>query len=61
MAQVEQSTRHRDHPVRELLNGRDVERHELEMSALREENSELRKLVIHLSKLVIRNVLAQEP
>jgi hypothetical protein len=27
------------------------------MSALREENAELRKLVIHLSKLVIRNVL----
>jgi hypothetical protein len=60
MAQVEPSARHRDHPVRDLLDGRDAERHALEMSALREENSELRKLVIHLSKLVIRNVLAQE-
>jgi len=60
MAQVEPSARRRDHPVRDLLDGRDAERHELEMSALREENSELRKLVIHLSKLVIRNVLAQD-
>ena len=56
MAHV-QSARHRDHPVRELLNRRDLEQHELEMSALREENAELRQLVIHLSKLVIRNVL----
>jgi len=56
MVQV-QSARHRDHPVRELLNRRDAQQYELEMSALREENAELRKLVIHLSKLVIRNVL----
>jgi len=60
MAQVESSARHRDHPVRDLPDGRDAERHELEICALREENSELRKLVIHLSKLVIRNVLAQD-
>lgn len=60
MAQVQPSARHRDHPVRDVLNGRDAERHELEMNALREENSELRKLVIHLSKLVIRNVLEQK-
>jgi hypothetical protein len=52
-----QSARHREHPGRELLNRPDAERQQLEMSALREENSELRKLVIHLSKLVIRNVL----
>ena len=56
MVQI-QSARHRDHPVRELLNRADAKQHQLEMSALREENSELRKLVIHLSKLVIRNVL----
>jgi hypothetical protein len=52
-----QSARHRDHPVREVLGRRDAEQYRLEMSALREENAELRKLVIHLSKLVIRNVL----
>jgi hypothetical protein len=60
MAQVQSSARHRDHPVRDVLDGRDAERYEQEMSALREENSELRKLVIHLSKLVIRNVLEQK-
>jgi hypothetical protein len=52
-----QSASHRDHPVRELLDRRDSEQYRLEMSALREENAELRKLVIHLSKLVIKNVL----
>ena len=59
MAQVQSSARSREHPVRDLLDGRDAERHELELNALREENSELRKLVIHLSKLVIRNVIEQ--
>jgi hypothetical protein len=59
MVQV-QSARHRDHPARELLKRGDAEQqHQLEMRALREENAELRKLVIHLSKLVIRNVLEQ--
>ena len=57
MTQVHPAARHRDHPVRDVLDGRDAERYELEMSALREENSELRKLVIHLSQLVIRNAL----
>ena len=52
-----QSAQHRDPPVRELHNRRDSKQYEREMSALREENAELRKLVIHLSKLVIRNVL----
>jgi len=52
-----QSARHRDHPARQVLDRRDAEQVQLEMSALREENAELRKLVIHLSKLVIRNVL----
>ncbi len=60
MTQVHPSARHPDHPVRDLLDGRDAARHELEMNALRQENSELRKLVIHLSKLVIRNVLEQK-
>ena len=52
-----QSARRRDHPVNELLDRRDAKEYQLEMSALREENAELRKLVIHLSKLVIRNAL----
>lgn len=60
MAQAHPSARDRDHPVRDRLNGHDAERHQLEMNALREENSELRSLVIHLSKLVIRNVLEQK-
>ncbi len=60
MVQVPPSVRQREHPVRELLDGRDAARHELEISALREENSELRRLVIHLSKLVIKNVLEQK-
>jgi hypothetical protein len=57
MAQVQPSARDREHPMRDILDRRDAARHELELCALREENSELRKLVIHLSKLVIRNVL----
>ena len=60
MAQVHPSQRHRVHPMRDILERRDAARHELELCALREENSELRKLVIHLSKLVIRNVLEQK-
>ncbi len=62
MAQMHPSAHQPDHPVRDLLDGRDAERqsdeHDSEMSALREENAELRKLVITLSELVIRNVLA---
>ena len=46
--------------MRDILERRDAARYEQELCALREENSELRKLVIHLSKLVIRNVLEQK-
>jgi hypothetical protein len=65
MAQVQPSASHRDHPVSNHLSGRDTdrqepERHASEMSALREENSELRQLVIYLSRLVVRNVIEQE-
>jgi hypothetical protein len=39
------------------VDARDVE---VEISALRAENAELRKVVVELSKLVIRNVLRSE-
>jgi hypothetical protein len=39
-----------------MLNG-DAKRAESEIGALRAENAELRKVVIALSRLVIRNVL----
>ncbi len=65
MAHVQPSASHWDHPVRDRLDARDTdhhasERHDAEMSALREENSELRQLVIYLSQLVVRNVLERE-
>jgi hypothetical protein len=50
-----------DH-LRGVLNGREVDAKDAqsEIGALRAENAELRKVVIALSKLVIRNVLRDE-
>jgi hypothetical protein len=47
-----------DH-IRDTVSGRDIDARsaESEIGALRAENAELRKVVIALSKLVIRNVL----
>jgi len=48
--------------VRSTLNGgdRDAKVAEAEIGALRVENAELRKVVIALSRLVIRNVLRND-
>jgi hypothetical protein len=44
-----------------LLNGREADgKGEAEISALRAENAELRKVVIALTRLVVRNVLRNE-
>jgi hypothetical protein len=45
-----------------VLDGREIDRGsaESEIGALRAENAELRKIVIALSKLVVRNVLRNE-
>jgi len=45
-----------------MLDGRAIHAKsaELEIGALRAENAELRKIVIELSKLVVRNVLRNE-
>jgi hypothetical protein len=52
---------HRDH-LHGMPDGRaiDLRSAELELGALRAENAELRKIVIELSKLVVRNVLRNE-
>jgi hypothetical protein len=60
MAQVHLSAGNRDHHVRELLQGSDNARKDLNMDKLREENALLRELVIQLSKLVIRNVVDRQ-
>ena len=53
--------RPRRHDQRGVLNVRDVDGHDVgvEIGALRAENAELRKVVVELSKLVIRNVLRE--
>ncbi len=45
-----------------MLDGREIDPRsaESEIGALRAENAELRKIVIALSKLVVRNVLRNE-
>jgi hypothetical protein len=55
-------TRPRHDHLRDTLNGRDIagESAESEIGALRAENAELRKVVVALSKLVIRNVLRND-
>jgi hypothetical protein len=57
MAQVHLSAGNGDHRARDLLQGSDNARKDLNMDKLREENALLRELVIQLSKLVIRNVV----
>jgi hypothetical protein len=54
--------RPRHHQQRAALIGRDVDANEVgsEIGALRAENAELRRIVIELSKLVIRNVLRHD-
>ncbi len=47
--------RHREPNEKTQLLGRPVE--EFDIRALMEENAQLRELVIHLSKLVIKNVM----
>jgi hypothetical protein len=51
--------RTRHHDRRGVPNVRDADAHDVgvEIGALRAENAELRKVVVELSKLVIRNVL----
>jgi hypothetical protein len=48
-----------DLPARDPIKLRDEDDH-AELVALREENAQLRELVIHLSKLVIKNVVDQK-
>ena len=60
MAQVHLSARNGDHHARDLLQGSDNARKDLNMDKLREENALLRELVIQLSKLVIRNVVDRQ-
>lgn len=52
---------HHDHQ-QGVLNSRDVDDNGVgaEIGALRAENAELRKIVIALSKLVVRNVLRND-
>jgi hypothetical protein len=57
MTHAHPPTRHRDHNARDVARAGDLEHKDSEIGALREENAELRKLVIELSKLVIRNVV----
>jgi hypothetical protein len=60
MAQAHLSAGNRDHHARDLLQGSDNGRKDLNMDKLREENAQLRELVIQLSKLVIRNVVERK-
>jgi hypothetical protein len=58
MAHLPSPAYHGDQHDRDLPDGDDIEISEVD--ALREENAELRTLVIQLSKLVIRNVVERE-
>jgi uncharacterized lipoprotein YajG len=53
-------TRPRRQDQRGVPNVRDVDASDVDIGALRAENAELRKVVVELSKLVIRNVLRDE-
>jgi len=57
MGHLHSSTRPRDHHARHASHARDLDHRNSEIDALREENSQLRRLVIELSRLVIRNVV----
>jgi hypothetical protein len=58
MAHLPSPAYHGDQQDCDLPDGDDIEVSEVD--ALREENAELRTLVIQLSKLVIRNVVERE-
>ena len=60
MGQPHLSAGNRDHHARDLLQGSDNARKDFDMDKLREENAQLRELVIQLSKLVIRNVVDRQ-
>ena len=60
MGQLHSPMRPRNHNGRAISQDHGLDRRDLEIGALREENSELRKLVVELSKLVIRNVVEQK-
>ena len=59
MAHVPPAARDRDAHRRDFASGRG-EHEGSERDSLREENAELRRLVIELSKLVIKNVVERE-
>lgn len=60
MAQTHPSARERDRNDRDLLHGSDSGQKDWDLEDLREENAQLRQLVIQLSKLVIRNVVERK-
>jgi len=55
VGQAHPSTRHHERNANLPLLRRDID--QLDLHALQEENSQLRELVIQLSKLVIKNVV----
>jgi hypothetical protein len=60
MASVHLPNGHRDRGPDQLSRRSDMDRLEmnrLDMDALREENEQLRKLVVQLSEIVVKNVL----
>ena len=58
MASVHLPNAHRDRGPDRLLHRSDMRR--LDMDALREENKQLRELVVQLSEIVVRNVLERK-
>lgn len=58
MAHLPSPAYHGDQLDRDLPDGDDIEISEVD--ALREENAELRTLVVQLSKLVLKNVVERE-
>lgn len=58
MGQVQPSTRHQERKANHSALWRDIEG--LDVHALQEENTQLRELVIQLSKLVIKNVVERK-
>ncbi len=58
MASVHLPNAHRDRGLDRLSHRSDMRR--LDMDALREENEQLRELVVQLSEIVVRNVLERK-
>jgi hypothetical protein len=58
MASVHLPNAHRDRGPDQLIHRSDMRR--LDMDALREENEQLRELVVQLSEIVVRNVLERK-